>query len=162
MRSLVGSTPTLFRHPAMSAEAFRGAIPEGLLYDADHDMWVRREGDEVVVGATAFGLHLAGRVIAFTAKPVGAAVGRGRGLGTIECSKTVLAVHSPLSLVLTATNVEAEERPRLLDADPYAAGWMVRGAPTAWAEEAAGLVDAAAYRRHVLRIEPQALIGDVR
>ena len=44
MRSLVGSTPTLFRHPIMATETFRGKVPDGLLYDTRHDMWVRREG----------------------------------------------------------------------------------------------------------------------
>jgi glycine cleavage system H protein len=144
----------------MTREAFRGTVPTGFLYDVHHDMWVRREGSEVVVGATAFGIFLAGRVIAFTAKPVGAAVERGRGLGTVECSKTVLAVHAPLSLVLKAINEPAEDRPQLLNADPYGAGWMVRGTPSAWDEEAAGLVDAIEYRRHILHIEPAAVIEE--
>jgi glycine cleavage system H lipoate-binding protein len=56
----------------MSRAPFRGAVPDGLLYDPDHDMWVRREGEEVVIGASAFGIFLAGEIIAFTAKPKGA------------------------------------------------------------------------------------------
>ena len=79
----------------MSRAPFRGAVPDGRLYDPDHDMWVRREGEEVVIGASAFGIFLAGEIIAFTAKPKGAEVERGRGLGTVECAKTVLAVHAP-------------------------------------------------------------------
>jgi len=142
----------------MTRESFRGAIPEGLLYDTRYDMWVRRDGDEVIVGATAFGIFLAGKVIAFTAKPVGAEVARGRGLGTIESAKTVLAVHAPLSFVLAAANDRAEEAPQAINDDPYGAGWMVRGRPAAWATEAADLVDAAAYRAHVLRQDPGACI----
>jgi glycine cleavage system H protein len=61
----------------MSRAPFRGAVPDGLLYDPDHDMWVRREGEEVVIGASAFGIFLAGEIIAFTAKPKGAEVERG-------------------------------------------------------------------------------------
>ena len=68
----------------MSRAPFRGAVPDGRLYDPDHDMWVRREGEEVVIGASAFGIFLAGEIIAFTAKPKGAEVERGRGLGTVE------------------------------------------------------------------------------
>ena len=139
----------------MSRTPFRGAVPDGLLYDPDHDMWVRREGEEVVIGASAFGIFLAGEIIAFTAKPKGAEVERGRGLGTVECAKTVLAVHAPLSFVLTEANEAAEEAPAVLNRDPYVAGWMVRGRPTAWEAERARLVDAANYRAHIRRIEPE-------
>jgi glycine cleavage system H protein len=156
MRSLVGSTPALLRQLPIMREIFHGAIPHGLLYDAEHDMWVRREGDAVVMGATSFGIHMAGAIIAFTAKPKGAEIARGRGLGTIECSKTVLAVHAPVSLVLTEGNDDLEQRPFLLNLDPYAT-WMARGKPTDWIADSALLVDAAAYRAHILRIEPEAL-----
>ena len=43
----------------MSELIFHGRIPDGLLYDAAHNMWLQRTGDEVVVGATSFGLFLA-------------------------------------------------------------------------------------------------------
>jgi glycine cleavage system H protein len=140
----------------MSRTPFRGTVPDGLLYDPDHDMWVRQEGGEVVIGASAFGIFLAGEIIGFTAKPKGAEVERGRGLGTVECAKTVLAVHAPLSFLLLAANEAAEERPALLNRDPYVAGWMVRGRPTAWEAERARLVDAVSYRTHIRRIEPEA------
>ena len=140
----------------MSRSPFRGVVPDGPLYDTSHDMWVRREGEDVVIGATAFGVFLAGEIIAFTAKPKGAEVAQGRGLGTVECAKTVLAVHAPLSFVLLDANEDAEERPAILNRDPYEAGWMVRGRPTAWEAECGRLVDAATYREHVRRIEPGA------
>lgn len=137
-------------------ETFRGAIPEGLLYSTDHDMWVRCEGDELVIGATAFGLHLAGKIIGFTSKPRGALIERGRGLGTIECAKTVLAVRSPVSFELLTMNEALEENPAVINRDAYAAGWMSRGRPTAWGSELPLLVNAEAYREHVKRIEPEA------
>jgi len=140
----------------MSPPPFRGAVPEGLHYDADHDMWVRCEGADVVIGATAFGIFLAGEIIGFTAKPKGADVATGRGLGTVECAKTVLAVHAPVSFVLLEANEAAEERPTILNRDPYRAGWMVRGRPTAWEVERGRLIDAASYRAHIRRIEPEA------
>lgn len=141
----------------MAQQPFHGVIPDGLLYDTGHDMWVRVEGGEVAIGATSFGIHLAGEVIAFTSKPKGADIARGRGLGTIECAKTVLAVHAPVGFVLAEGNEALEARPGLLNRDPYAA-WMARGRPTHWAEDVARLVDAAAYREHVRRIEPGAIL----
>jgi glycine cleavage system H protein len=83
-------------------------------------------------------------------------VERTRGLGTVECAKTVLAVHAPVSFVLLEANEAAEERPAVINRDPYGAGWMVRGRPTAWEAECGLLTDAAGYRAHVRRIEPEA------
>ena len=136
---------------------FFGSIPDDRLYCPRYDMWVQETGDgEVLIGATSFGIFLAGEIIAFTSKPRGATVEFGRGMGTVECRKTVLAVHAPISFILLAGNDEAEERPRLVNDDPYGSGWMARARPTRWAEERGALVDAAGYRQHVLRIEPEA------
>lgn len=142
----------------MARETFRGAIPGDRLYDPEQDMWVSGGPDGVTVGATAFGVFLAGEIIGFTAKPRGAQVARHRGLGTVECAKTVLAVRSPLSLEALEGNEAAEESPALVNRDPYGAGWMARGRPAAWEAERAALVDAAAYRARVLAMEPQAQI----
>ncbi|HEX8978356.1 MAG TPA: glycine cleavage system protein H [Parasulfuritortus sp.] len=137
-------------------ETFRGRIPVGLLYDPRHDMWLRREGDEVVIGATAFGLFLAGEIIGFTAKPRGAVVEDGRGLGTVECAKTVLAVHAPIGFELIEINEAAEDRPAIINRDPYGDGWLVRGRPLDWRRDAGHLVDAHIYRGHVMHVEPDA------
>lgn len=141
----------------MATEIFRGRIPDHLLYDPTHDMWVRREGLEVVIGATAFGIHLAGEVIAFTAKPRGAEILAGKGLGTVECAKTVLAVHAPIGIRELLGNEALEDRPDGINRDPYQA-WMARGVPIDWDSDSRLLVDAAAYRIHVRSIEPEAVL----
>lgn len=140
----------------MALERFCGHIPDDLLYDTSHDMWIRITNGTVLIGATSFGIHLAGEIIAFTAKPEGAKVERGRGLGTIECAKTVLAVHAPISFTLAEGNGRLEEHPTQLNHDPYSA-WMVRGLPTNRAAEFSFLVDAATYRAHVRTLEPEAI-----
>lgn len=141
----------------MPLAPFSGTIPDDLLYYPEHDMWVRElPGGELLIGATAFGIHLAGEIIAFTSKPKGAEVARGRGMGTVECRKTVLAVHAPLSFILREGNEAAEERPARINRDPYGEGWMARVQPTDWAAERHLLVDAATYRAQVLRLDPEA------
>lgn len=141
----------------MSHIPFSGNIPDGRLYCPEYDMWVQEiDNDEQLIGATSFGIFLAGEIIAFTSKPKGAEVAIGRGMGTVECRKTVLAVHAPISFVLLEGNDAAEERPKQVNLDPYGAGWMARVRATHWAEEKGGLVDAATYRRHILKIEPEA------
>lgn len=141
----------------MAHQPFHGSVPDDRLYCPRYDMWVQmQDNGDVLIGATSFGIFLAGEIIAFTSKPRGAELDFGRGMGTVECRKTVLAVHAPISFALLAGNDEAEERPRLVNEEPYGRGWMARGRPTRWAEEKALLVDAAAYRAHIRRIEPEA------
>lgn len=142
----------------MPSPPFVGAIPDDRLYDLHSDMWVRHQGDEVVIGVSAFGLHLSGEIIAFTPKPRGAQVERGRGLGTVESAKTVLALHAPLSFKLTSANEAAELEPHLINADPYGAGWMVRGSASRWEAERGALVEAVTYRRHILAMAPDSVI----
>ena len=146
----------------MAQEAFIGSIPADRLFDPATDMWVVNNADgSVTVGATDFGLWLAGGIIAFTCKPRGAEVGAGRGLGTIESAKTVVSVRSPVALRLTEPNEAAEEKPALLNSDPFGEGWMARGEPLDWAVDSARLVVAADYREHCLRVAPDASV-DIR
>jgi glycine cleavage system H protein len=143
----------------MAHQPFHGSIPDDRLYCTRHDMWVLPhdgQGELVLIGATSFGIFLAGEIIAFTAKPKGAQVDIHRGLGTIECRKTVLAVHAPISFTLLEGNEAAEERPAIVNRAPYGDGWMVRARATNWASEKGALVDGAAYRQHILSIEPEA------
>lgn len=144
----------------MAHTPFRGSIPDDRLYCPRYDMWVQEAGGEVLIGATSFGVFLAGEIIAFTAKPNGAQVASGRGMGTIECRKTVLAVHAPLAFTLREGNEQAEARPAIINRDPHGAGWMARGRADDWAAARQTLLDAASYRAHIRSIEPEAGFDD--
>lgn len=141
----------------MAHQPFHGAIPDDRFYDPRYDMWVQQDGDEVLIGITAFGVFLAGEIIAFTGKPKGAEVDYGRGLGTVESAKTVLAVHAPCSFRLLEVNEALEERPAPINRQPYEA-WLVRATATDWEQDAERLVDATAYIAHILSVEPEAKI----
>lgn len=141
----------------MAHTPFHGPIPDDRLYCPQYNMWVQtQDNGEVLIGATSFGIFLAGEIIAFTSKPKGAEVVLGRGMGTVECRKTVLAVHAPISFLLLEGNELAEACPRVVNADPYGTGWMARATATAWDAETPMLVNAAAYRQHILKLEPDA------
>lgn len=144
----------------MAHTPFSGSIPDDRLYCPKYDMWIQEIGpNEMLIGATSFGIFLAGEIIAFTSKPKGAEIDIGRGMGTVECRKTVLAVHAPISFNLLEGNDDAEERPKLVNTEPYGGGWMARAQARNWPEEKKGLLDAAAYRQHILKLEPEATFG---
>src|SRR5262245_7967342 len=142
----------------MARERFRGGFPRDLLYDPRADVWVRRDGGEVTIGATSYGAYFAGEILAFTPKRVGAEIELERSIGVVEVAKTMVAIHAPLSLRVAAVNDAAVQRPELINADPYGAGWLVRGLPLRWDEERARLVDRDPYVDHVRQAEPDAEI----
>jgi glycine cleavage system H protein len=143
----------------MARERFQGRFPQDLLYDIRADVWVRRSGDELTIGATSYGAHFAGEILAFTPKRVGAEVEAERSIGVVEVAKTMVAIHAPLSLRIAAVNEQALQRPALINDDPYGAGWLVRAAPLRWQDEKARLVGRDAYVAHVLAAEPDAEIA---
>src|SRR5215831_4479381 len=124
----------------MESEPFRGRIPDAFLYHPVHDVWVRQEKGEVVIGATSYGAYFAGEILAFTPKRVGLEIDVERSIGVVEVAKTMVAIHAPVSIRLTAGNDAAVKAPELINSDPYGAGWLVRGVPLRWESEKAQLV----------------------
>ncbi|MDH4189403.1 MAG: glycine cleavage system protein H [Betaproteobacteria bacterium] len=120
-------------------------LPEGLLYNVPANVWARRESDgSLTVGMTAYACALTGEVVAFTPRKPGRAVEINRSLGTIESGKWVGPVKAPVSGELLAVNDAAVANPKIVNADPYGAGWLIRLRPTNWEGEAASLVTGAA------------------
>jgi glycine cleavage system H protein len=131
-------------------------LPEDLLYLIDKHVWVRVASDGVLtVGMNAVASHLAGQVIACTPKRVGRAVPRGQSVATVESSKWVGPVPAPVSGEIVEVNEAVRRAPRLLNEDPYGAGWIVVLRPTAWEAERGGLAGGpeglAAYRAFLER-----------
>lgn len=119
-------------------------LPEDLYYFVEKHIWLRPEGDEVVMGLTDVAQHLAGKVIAVTIKKVGRSLNRGQSAATVESSKWVGPVPTPVSGEIVAVNSDLVADPALINRDCYGAGWVVRLRSGNWAEESAQLVTGAA------------------
>lgn len=119
-------------------------LPGDLRYTAEHE-WVRRDGDEVVVGVTDFAQDSLGDVVYIAVPEVGCAVTAGQGIAEVESTKSVSEIYAPVAGVVTAVNDQLADRPELVNEDPYGGGWMFRVRPDDPAA-ADALLDAAAYR----------------
>ena len=119
-------------------------LPDDLYYLMDRHVWLRppsdAEGGAVVVGINDVARHLAGTIVAVTPKKAGRAVPKGQSVATIESSKWVGPVPAPVSGEIVEVNESVRKNPRLLNEDPYGAGWLVKLRPSAWDAERAGLV----------------------
>jgi glycine cleavage system H protein len=120
-------------------------IPEDLRYTAEHE-WVAGDGSGPVrVGITHYAQDALGDIVFVDLPEEGAQVAAGDSLGEIESTKSVSEIYAPISGTVVSRNATLSDEPELINAEPYAAGWLVEIAPD---DPAAvdGLLDAAAYR----------------
>jgi len=120
------------------------AVLEELLYDLEHDNWVRLDDDgTALLGMTDIAQTRCGKIVSISFKPVGRRVPRGKTLAVIESAKWVGPFPAPLSGEIVATNAEGFAADTLIaNRDPYGAGWLVRIRPDDVEAERAALVDA--------------------
>ena len=120
-------------------------FPEEYFYSVDHNVWARLETDgTVTLGATSYGLALAGEIVSCMPKRPGREIEINRSVATLESGKWVDSMKTPISGEIVAINEEVEEMPSLINRDPYGAGWIVRMQPADWQAESAHLVTGAA------------------
>ncbi len=120
-------------------------IPEDLRYTAEHE-WVSGDGTGPVrVGITHFAQDALGDIVYVDLPEEGTEVQAGDQFGEIESTKSVSEIYAPVSGTVVARNASLADEPELINAEPYAAGWLVEIAPEDPASVGA-LLDAAAYQ----------------
>lgn len=119
-------------------------VPEGLRYTDDHE-WLRLEGDEGVVGITAYAAGELGDIVFVELPVAGARLEAAQTFGVVESVKAVSDLYAPVAAEVLAVNEALSERPELLNSDPYGDGWMLR-LRLSDPDQAQTLKDAAAYR----------------
>ncbi|WP_426751426.1 glycine cleavage system protein GcvH [Myxococcus sp. Y35] len=118
-------------------------IPGDLKYTREHE-WARAQGNVVVVGVTDHAQTSLGDVVYVELPKVGAKVTAGASVGTIESTKAVSELFSPLSGTVVKVNDSLTDNPSQVNDDPYGAGWLVEIEPSD-PKQVDGLLDAAAY-----------------
>lgn len=101
------------------------SVPADLRYTKDHE-WVRVEGDEVVVGITAYAADQLGDIVFVELPPTGRTLEAGATFGVIESVKAVSDLFAPLSGEVVAANDGLTAAPESVNSDPYGEGWMLR------------------------------------
>jgi glycine cleavage system H protein len=119
-------------------------FPEDLRYTKEHE-WARTEGARVRIGITDFAQDALGDVVYVDLPDVGANVEAEQPLGEVESTKSVSDVFSPVSGTIVERNPLIDERPELVNEQPYGDGWLVVIEPSD-AAATGGLLDAAGYR----------------
>ena len=126
-------------------------IPEELSYTKE-DEWIRRDGDEVVIGVSDFAQNQLGDIVFVELPEVGASTEAGVPFGTIESVKAVSDLFSPLSGEVLRINERLEDQPELVNESCYGDGWLIALRPGNPAELDA-LLDAQGYRASIAERE---------
>ena len=100
-------------------------IPNNLKYSNDHE-WIRIEGDLAVIGVTDFAQKELGDIVFIEVETVGEAMGRHDTFGTIEAVKTVSDLFMPVAGDIIEFNEKLEDKPELINQDPYGEGWIIK------------------------------------
>ncbi len=123
-------------------------FPEDLRYSREHE-WARSENDgRVRVGITDFAQDALGDVVYVDLPEPGTQVSAGQPFGEVESTKSVSDVYAPVSGTIVERNGALEDKPELVNEEPYGNGWLVAIEPSE-AAELEQLLDGSAYKEHV-------------
>ena len=100
-------------------------IPKELKYTEEHE-WVKIEENIATVGITDFAQGELGDIVYLEIDTLDSEIATNEVFGTVEAVKTVSDLFMPLSGKVIETNFELEDRPELVNEDPYGEGWIIK------------------------------------
>jgi len=121
--------------------------PDDVRYTKEHE-WVRPEDGVVRIGITDFAQDALGDVVYVDLPDVGTNVHAGQAFAEVESTKSVSDVFSPVDGAIVERNPLVDERPELVNEQPYGDGWLVLVSPLDPAA-ADSLMTAEVYRSFV-------------
>ena len=119
-------------------------IPSDLKYTREHE-WIRVEGEEAVVGITDYAQSQLGDIVFVEVETEGETIEAGSSFGTVEAVKTVSDLNMPVTGQVLEFNSALEEKPELVNSDPYGEGWIIKISIES-EEQLDGMLSAEAYK----------------
>jgi glycine cleavage system H protein len=99
--------------------------PDDRRYTTEHE-WIKADGEQYVVGITAFAQDQLGDIVYVELPKVGDRVEAGKPFGVIESVKTASDLYAPVSGEVVEVNAGLVDQPQSVNDDPYEAGWIIR------------------------------------
>jgi glycine cleavage system H protein len=136
------------------AEVRGCVLPLSLHYSVGDHTWLSLNDDgTVTVGMTDVAQNLAGPLLHAKPKKVGNVRKKGKPVATVESSKWVGPVKSPITGEIVAVNETLASDAQVINRSPYGDGWIVKLKPTQLDDEMAGLLTGEpaidAYRKRI-------------
>jgi glycine cleavage system H protein len=100
------------------------SVPDELKYTAEHE-WARTTAEGTIrVGITDHAQEQLGDIVFVSLPQPGDKVVAGSPCGELESTKSVSEIYAPVSGEIVTVNPAIETAPELVNAEPYAGGWM--------------------------------------
>jgi glycine cleavage system H protein len=101
-------------------------IPADLRYTKDHE-WIKMIDDTTaLIGITDFAQRELGDIVYVEVNTVDKPLNSEEVFGTVEAVKTVSDLYLPVAGTITEVNGGLNDKPELVNNDPYGEGWMVK------------------------------------
>ena len=100
-------------------------IPEELKYTEEHE-WIRLEGNIATVGITDFAQSELGDIVYIEVDTLDSEINSNDVFGTVEAVKTVSDLFMPITGKVIEVNPSLEDKPELVNEDPYGEGWIIK------------------------------------
>ncbi len=100
-------------------------FPDNLRYTKDHE-WVLLEGSTATIGITDFAQRELGDIVYVDINAVGKSFNAEEVFGTVEAVKTVSDLFLPVAGTIAEVNTALNDKPEVVNNDPYGEGWMVK------------------------------------
>mgnify|MGYP001379521108 CR=1 FL=1 len=100
-------------------------IPKNLKYTQEHE-WISIQDNTATVGITDFAQGELGDIVYLEIDTLDNEINTNEVFGTVEAVKTVSDLFMPLSGKVIEINSELEDKPELINDDPYGNGWIIK------------------------------------
>ena len=100
-------------------------IPTDLKYTKDHE-WIKFDNDLATIGITDFAQGELGDIVYIEIETLNENLNAEDVFGSVEAVKTVSDLFMPVSGEVIEINEALEDKPEIVNEDPYGSGWMVK------------------------------------
>ena len=104
-------------------------FPEGILYDLNNLVWIKRNDDDqyvVTLGVTPILISLAGKLTKIKLKEIGTIIEKSKSVGSIESLRYFGMVRCPVKGEIVEVNNMLTVNPKTVNDFPYNEGWFVK------------------------------------
>ena len=104
-------------------------FPEGIMYDLDNLVWIKRNEDDhyvVTLGVTPILISLAGKLTKIKLKEIGTIIEKSKSVGSIESLRYFGMVRCPVKGEIVEVNNTLTDNPKTVNDFPYNEGWFVK------------------------------------
>jgi len=99
-------------------------FPKTLFYSNDHEWLKLNEDNTLSVGITDYAQDQLGDIVFVELPEVGKILNKGDELCTVESVKSVSEIYIPVSCEVISVNTNLEDKPELINKNPYDKGWL--------------------------------------